>query len=341
MTATGQDGDAVSTDPLIGQSQDTLEVLHSSSDNPSAFLALNRGNSLFTVPGIEGFVAHREAGRFLIGFGAPFAPPEDRARLLTAFLDHAGSRRRVLAVQLQRADAELYARHGFAVNQLGASYALDLTTFSLGGKKFMQLRNKVSRARRCGLTVTQTSPDDNGEAVATIDRSWLRGKGRHVKELEFLVGELGGPAQRHRRFFLAEVAGRPVAYISYSPVFGSRPGWLHDLSRRGADAPPGTMEAINVQAVEAFRAERAGWLHFGFTPFTGLDPALEVAGASPAVASVVRFLAAHGERIYPARTQLAYKEKWAPGTVLPEYLAFQGRPSAGAVWQVLRVTRSV
>jgi lysylphosphatidylglycerol synthetase-like protein (DUF2156 family) len=96
------------------------------------------------------------------------------------------------------------------------------------------------------------------------------------------------------------------------------------------------METINLTAIEAFQAEGAAWLHFGFTPFTGLDSAHEPAGASRFVTGLVRQLAAHGELVYPARTQLAYKEKWGPHVVLPEYLAFHGRPRLGAVWSLLK-----
>ena len=235
-------------------------------------------------PGCDGVIAYRRAGRYLIQLGGPFAATGDRAALLGAFVaDAAARRRRVVAVQLQEQDAELYAGHDFVVNQLGASYAVDLAPFTLKGGAFMRLRNKISRAPRNGVVITDCQASAATE-VAAIDRLWLRAKGRHVKELEFLVGELGGPAQPHRRLFLGTVGGDTVGYISYSPVCGTRPGWLHDLSRRLPQAPPGAMEAMNMAAIEAFRASGAAWLHFGFTPFAGLDPAPEPArpaGRSP------------------------------------------------------------
>ena len=46
-------------------------------------------------------------------------------------------------------DALKAAMHaaGFRVNQLGRSYTLDLGRFTTAGTRFMQLRNKVNRAR--------------------------------------------------------------------------------------------------------------------------------------------------------------------------------------------------
>jgi len=316
---------------------DLLSAIKAYSDNPSGFLALNSRTQHFSAPDVEGVIAYRERGRVLVQFGGPFAPPGHDERLLQRFLGAAAARgRRVVAVQLQRSDAELYARYGFTVNQLGASYAVDLARFTLRGRPFVKLRNKISRALRSGLVVEEADADSRRDDLAAIDREWLRGKGRHTKELQFLVGELAGDYQPHRRLFLGSIGGTPVGYISYSPVYGTRAGWLHDLSRRRSHEPPGVMEAINKAAIDAFSAEGAGWLHFGFTPFTGLDPAHALPPASATVDRLARLLAAYGEFLYPARTQLAYKQKWGPHVVLPEYLAFQGRPRPGAVWHLLR-----
>ncbi|MFV0137298.1 bifunctional lysylphosphatidylglycerol flippase/synthetase MprF [Streptomyces sp. HMX87] len=316
-----------------------LDTVAANSDNPSAFLALNSGNAYFHDDRFDGACAYRTSGRYVLQFGGPFTAPEHRARLLEAFVAHAG--RRIVAVQLQRSDAELYAAHGFTVNQIGASYAVDLSRFTLRGSRFVRLRNKISRARRAGLEVAEVRAGDDCAELDRLDRSWLRDKGRHVKELRFLVGQRDGPLQAHRRLFVGRIDGEAVGYINYSPVYGSRPGWLHDLSRRRPDAPPGVMEALNATVMERLTADGAGWLHFGFTPFTGLDAQHELPGASRMFTRCTRLLAERGEAIYPAASQLEYKEKWAPHAVLPEYIAFLGKPRIGVFWQLLRATNAV
>lgn len=321
---------------------EVLERLRKGGDNPSGFLALNSGNTYFTDPATDGVIAYREAGSYLLQFGGVHAPPDQQETLLRSFLDDARRRRRkVVAVQVLTSDVGLYVRCGFTVNQIGSSYSVHLPDFALRGARFMKLRNKISRARRSGLEVTEVPYEECAAEIAAIDGAWLRSKGRHVKEIEFLVGELGGPAQHARRLMLGRLQGRAVAYISYSPAYGSRPGWLHDLSRRLPEAPPGVMEAINLTALETFRKEEAEWLHFGFTPFTGLSAEHDPAGASALTRKVIGLLADHGEKIYPAAGQLAYKEKWGPHLVHPEYMAFHGRARLGAIWQILRVTKSV
>ncbi|WP_330337295.1 DUF2156 domain-containing protein [Streptomyces sp. NBC_00557] len=297
---------------------------HTASENPSSFLALNSGNSVFTVPGADGVVVYRRTGRWAVQFGGPFAAEEDYGTLLDAFRAHVRAEGlNLVGVQLQRTDAERYAGRGFTVNQVGASWAVSLDGFTLRGTKFMQLRNKISRAHRNGLTIHEADAADVGEAIATIDRAWLGSKGG-AQQLEFLVGQIGGAAQAHRRLFVGTIDGAPVAYISYSPVYGSRAGWMHDLSRRIPEGSPGLMEAINAHAIEVFRAEGVEWLHFGFTPFTGLDAAQELDGHSAAFQWLMHALWAEGAALYPAQTQLSYKQKWAPDVTIPEYVAFDG-----------------
>ncbi|MER6790253.1 DUF2156 domain-containing protein [Streptomyces sp. NPDC000658] len=310
-------------------------------DNPSGFLALNDGNSYFSLPDVPGVIVYRASGPFLVQFGGPLAPAEAAGRLLDGFLGLAAAQQRaVVAIQVQQGETGLYVDHGFTVNQVGASYALDLAGFTLKGTRFMQLRNKIARAFRAGLTVTESSLDECADAVAAVDRAWLGSKGEHAKPLEFLVGQLDGPVQAERRLFLGRIEGRPVGYISYSPAHGSRPGWLHDLSRRLPDKVPGIMEAINKTAIETFIAEGVPWLHFGFTPFTGLSAEHEAPGASKGYAWFMRWLLENGAAIYPAQTQLAYKNKWAP-VILPEYVAFHGRARLSGLLHVFKAANAV
>lgn len=320
------------------------DILTRHADNPSAFLALNQGMSHFTVPGIDGVIAYRAAGRrTLVQLGGVFAGQAARAALLAAFIGFARSqRRKVVAVQLMRRDADLYAGQGFTVNQFGADYARATAGFSLSGKKHMQLRNKVSRARRAGVSVAEADSEQAAAQLDEVDRAWLRSKGRRVKELRLMVGERGGPAQSRRRLFVARDApGTALGYVSFSPVYGKHSGWLHDLSRRRPDAPPGVLELIVVTAVEAFQAEQVPYFHFGFTPFTSLSPRHEVTGASRITARLLRLLAEHGSAVYPAASQLAYKEKWGPDLVQPEYIAFQGGISPRCLWDLMRATNAV
>ncbi|MEU1850934.1 DUF2156 domain-containing protein [Streptomyces sp. NPDC019990] len=311
-------------------------------DNPSAFLAVNSGNSYFSSPNSPGVIVYRPTGRYLVQFGGPFAPAETRGALLKDFVSFAAEQgRTIVSVQVQAADAEPYLEQGFTINQMGASYAIDLSTFSLRGTAFMQLRNKIARSLRSGLQVREVSLDDWESQMRELDTRWLGTKGEGVKQLEFLIGQYGGRYQSMRRLFVGVLDGKLAGYITYSPVYGAQPGWLHDLTRRLPDGPPGVMEAINKAAIDIFTAEGVEYLHFGFTPFTSLDVRPQLPGHSKAFHWFMGHLWEHGAGVYPAQTQLAYKQKWAPGVVLPEYIAFQHGASIPSLVHIFRACNAV
>jgi len=54
-----------------------------------------------------------------------------------------------------------------------------------------------------------------------------------------------------------------------------------------------------------------------------------------------RLRGAHGEKIFPAKTQEHFKTNWGPHAAEPEYVGFRKRPSIGAVWRLPRLTRAV
>jgi lysylphosphatidylglycerol synthetase-like protein (DUF2156 family) len=326
-----------------------LTLLRTHGDHSSAFLTFNDETQHYMPDEVEGLVAYRFAGRrHAMQLCGPVCAPEDRERLLSSFRSWCRSQgRAVTAVQLTRADAEMYAGQGFVVNQFGSTYSIELDGFTLRGTKFMKVRNKLKRARRLGVEVEELAGDRRFDPevereLAAIDADWLRGKGRLAKEMAFMIGERGGRGRPYRRVFVARVEGRAMAYVTYSPVFGSRPGWLYDLTRRRVDAPPGTVEVIFETALTRIREEGWKWLHLGLTPSVGLSPEHEIPEARHAVAGfVTRMLGEKGEFIYPAKTQEAFKLKWGPQVIEPEYMAFEGKLRPSAVFQLMRVTRSI
>jgi lysylphosphatidylglycerol synthetase-like protein (DUF2156 family) len=312
-------------------------------DHPSGYLALARANQRFSVPGQPGFVAYRAHGRHWIAFGGALAPVAARAALLDAFLKAAlEARRGVLVVQVRGDQVALFRARGFVVNQLGTSFALALTAFDLRGTAKMQLRNKISRARKAGLVAVELGHDVPREAAAFADldavsAAWLRGKGK--PELQFMIGELGAPADTARRVFLVrDATARPLGFITYVPAYGQRPGYLHDLTRRVPDAPPGVLELANATAIERLRAEGVPYLHFGFTPFVVDED--EPEADSRFAAWLVRLLYRRGAFVYPAATQAHYKLKWGPAVIEREYLAARPLSLRGIV-DLLRLTRSL
>lgn len=299
----------------------TVTALREYGENPSAFLGLGEGYEYFTVTGTRGVVPYRGVGGYLHQPGGVIAPDEDQEMLLGAFVEFAEERRRkVIATRLRRPEAELFARCGFTVNQSGSSYSVYLPEFRPGDPRLAELRRAVSQARLAGLEVAEVAYEDiaagTGE-IDTLNERWSA-----------------------LRLFAGRIGDEVVAYIAYAPVFGTRPGLLHHLAHRAPGAPRGALEAVNLAAVRAFAEEDRQWLHLGFTPLAGLCAQYEVGSAHPTTARALRLLAERGERLYPTAAHHAYQRIWDPHLVQPGYLACHGRASAGAIRQLLRLTRS-
>jgi hypothetical protein len=341
LEALGRRGDAGSAAVI---ERVPREVLTDVVEHPSGYLAVNRRNSAFTVADVPGFIAYRKQGRHLWLFGGVHARTDNAGPLLDRFLAFAAEEGyRVGAVQVRQSQVELFASRGFTVNQMGTTYAVGLKGYSFGGGKKMQLRNKIQKARRDGLRVVELGKDVPRDPqwfakLEEVSARWLAAKGK--KELDFMIGELGTPEDEDRRIFLVlDKDEAPIAFITYVPVWGSeRPGYLHDLTRRVPEAPSGTMELCNAEAIERFKTEGAQYLHFGFTPFLIDDEA--AAPASRWVHRMIHWLRKYGKKLYPVDSQAAYKTKWGTDIVEREYVA--ARPiSFRTVFDLMALTRSI
>lgn len=286
--------------------QTVFGALRAYGENPSAFLAMSEGEEYFTVAGRHGVIPYRDTGGRLRQSAGVIAPHDGQEPLLRAFTEFAGERRRtVVATRLRRPEAELFSRCGFTVNQAGSSYSVYLPEFRLGGPRLAALRLAVSRA-------------------------WLAG----VETAE------AGDAADGRRVFTGRVGDEVVASVTYLPVFGSRPGWLHHTAHRAPGAPEGALEAVGLAAVRVFAAEEAQWLHLGFTPFAGLGTQYELGSASALAARLLRLVGGRGEWRRAAAERLARQRIWDPHLVQPGYLAWRGRAAAGALGELLRLAKS-
>jgi lysylphosphatidylglycerol synthetase-like protein (DUF2156 family) len=312
-------------------------------DHPSGFLALSPHNQRFTVTELPGFIAYREQGKHWILLGGVHAPIDIQSELLQQFLTAAQQqRRKVLAVQVRQNQLPLFQQFSATINQLGSNFSLNLTHYNLAGTRKMKLRHKIKQAQQAGLYVVEVGRElPRNEAtfaqLLNISHHWLAAKRK--KELNFMIGEIGTPADTQRRIFVTlDATDQPLGFITYVPAWGKRPGYLHDLTRRLPNALPGTMELCNIQALQRLQAEGIAWLHFGFTPF--IVEAAELPSANLLMARLVRWLRQYGQVIYPATNQAAYKLKWGIDSIEPEYII--GFPlSFRAIWDLLVLTRSL
>lgn len=201
-------------------------------------------------------------------------------------------------------DPEPYRRRGMHVAETADEAILDLPLFSLSGSRRANLRHSTTSARRSGLRVMRYE-DAYSAQIADISEQWLRTK---------RGGELGFTLSRHQDVAQQLADGMADLWISvdrddivqawctWRPYLDGS-GRVLDVMRRRVDAPNPATDALLATVLENYRD--AGLLQ-------------------ASLASVPRSHGELGERIFPARSLRAYKNKFDP-TWSTRWLAIPSR----------------
>lgn len=313
--------------------------------HPLAILMTHPESRLFSLPGIDGGIACFEYRKWVIVIGGLLCGDEDKTVLLGTFLKRLKDAGKTPLFLFFREADGMYLQHaGMSVNQIGASCGLDLSSFHMNGRAFQQLRYKIRKAERANIEVMEITDGRAHAAVSPrlqqINDNWLEGKGKRM--LQRLVTDFDSirVPDEHRRLFVAMQEGEAIAYILYSRVFGSHPGWFHDLSRREQSAPDGIMQLINRQAIATFQEEGCRYLNFGFTPLVEMGRG-EFSSSSSLFGRIAAWLAARDGVVYPAGSQWQYKKSWRPHRLEAEYMAFPRGKTLSALWGLLKASNSI
>lgn len=316
-------------------------ALTETSSHPSISLAWGRQITPVSVDTDDDnaiFAAQR--GRTDICLFGPVGAPASASQFLGRYLDRQrDDKRRTVIVQVLSTELPQVIEHGMISEVLGRNYSISLADFTRAGRPMAKIRQNINRAHREGVTVRELTHLSR-DVAETINRDWLGNKGEHTKMLEVLVGEDNPPPLKPVRIFTAYRDGIPIAYVMYSKSYGDADGWLYDLTRRRSDAPIGTIELINMTALEIFKSEGSRWLHLGLTPFVGLTEETRL-GHSRILSATLRCLADHGQRLYPSITQERFKLKWNPHTITEEYISFHPKVSLPAVYDLMKTVNII
>lgn len=134
-------------------------------------------------------------------------------------------------------------------------------------RKRKSLRYQFNRARNKGVVVREwmTEEAENSSALQDILKEWLNTRGH--PPLHFLVEPETLDYLTDRRTFVAEVEGKPVAFLNLCPV-PKRKGWLTEQFPRMRNSPNGTIELLMHEAAQIVAADGAEYLTMGLVPFS-------------------------------------------------------------------------
>ncbi|MDQ2687215.1 MAG: phosphatidylglycerol lysyltransferase domain-containing protein [Armatimonadota bacterium] len=273
-------------------------------------------------------VAYVPVGRQAIALGDPLGAPEDAPQAIQTFVSLC--RRHDWQPAFYQTTAQhlsAYRQSGLKALKVGEDAVIDLSTFTLSGKRFQDLRTALNKMGKLGVRCVECSPDaldaDALAQMAEISEQWLR---QHKgEEKTFALGRFAPDSQcfQDSRVFLARNADNLIlAFVTFVPIFGDAPGWGLDLMRRRASVPNGTMEFLIASCLQTFQTEGAQRVSLGLSPLAGTaehsDPHEDEWLARSRSVLFQRF-----NHFYSFKGLHGFKEKFGPQWE-PRYLLYDG-----------------
>jgi lysylphosphatidylglycerol synthetase-like protein (DUF2156 family) len=102
--------------------------------------------------GGDGFLAYKQVGSTALVLSNPVAPVSIYEHLICRFVSEKSN---VSFWQISRPIAELLAKHGFSVNEMGTEARIELDGYDFDGPRKRNFRTAFNRAARLGYTIAE------------------------------------------------------------------------------------------------------------------------------------------------------------------------------------------
>ena len=321
--------------PHLGQERVRVyEIVRRYGKLATVHFALGRDKSYFWSETGRTVMAYRVVNGVALALGDPIGPEEEHGLLVCTFLTYC--RRQDWPVAWYQASArmrQLGQEQGLLTFKVGEEAIIDVTHFTLGGKRGAPVRHAVARAGREGLSVRCWQGESIPEAVFAemqgISMEWLAT--RHAKtQMGFSMGRFPADWSQELLTVVAlDSHERTQAFLTWTPLYAGN-GWALDIMRRGEKTPPGAMELLIASSIEWAKARGCTSMSLGLAPLAGLGEVALTTTSSTAVreqrvrsSSILErsatFLHRRGIVLDTYRSLYAFKAKFQP-TWEPRYL---------------------
>jgi len=303
--------------PTAAELTEARQIVLKSSET-HGFLALLGDKALFWNAERNAFIMFEATAKFWIAMGDPIGEVTAFDELLYQFLEQA-DRNGAKAV-FYEASADLlpaYLDLGLSLFKLGEEARVDLSAFSLQGKKHDAQRSARNRFGKLNYQFEiLTGPDVEAalSALRQISDAWLTSK--NTREKRFSLG-----------FFAEDYISRTdVAVIkdetghiqAFANIWKTdvKEELSIDLMRYHPDSPKGIMDFLFAELMLWGQAEHYQWFSLGMAPLAGL----EQRPLSPLWHKVGATIFKMGDQFYNFEGLYQYKAKFEPDWQ-PRYLA--------------------
>lgn len=288
-----------------------VEIKTSLKNTPDyhGWIALTGDKNILWNDEKSAFLMYGVQGHTWAALGEPIGARDEKIELNWKFLemvDAFGGRPAFYQVGSEQLSA--YVDLGLYPYKIGESASVNLTDFSLQGKKKGTLRTSCNRIEKAGGRFDVISVEDVPAIIDELEHISDQWMAQHqAREKRFSLGNFSRDYIMNFPIAVVRIGDRIVAFANIWP--GAKGATMSiDLMRYIPDAPNGCMDYLLVRIL--FYAQQQGYASFdlGVAPLSGL-PTHPLAGNW---AQVARIFANHGERYYNFKGLRSYKEKFEP-----------------------------
>lgn len=238
-----------------------------------------------------------------------------------------------------------------SVVSLGAQPVWNPMSWNSQVRQRKSLNYQFNRSRNKGVVVREWSTEEaeNSPELQLVLTDWLKSRGH--PPMHFLVEPQTLDYLVDRRTFVAELHGKPVAFLNLCPV-PSRQGWLTEQFPRKQNAPNGTIELLMHEAANAIAKVGSTYLTMGLVPFSKYGHIDDNPGWLRKIMELTRVF---GKPLYSFAGLDEFKSKFNPIEWEPVYAAVMGRsfrptdlltisqaftsePFVGTLWRLFKKT---
>ncbi|TNE77520.1 MAG: DUF2156 domain-containing protein [Gammaproteobacteria bacterium] len=229
-----------------------------------SFSTLQPGMQYFDLPGI-GYVAYMRkwGGTFVLS--DPVCSPENFPVILEHFHNRFPN---ASYIQVSKSVVDfLHLRFGLYGTQFGSESRIDLSKWSLSGKKKQILRTALNQAEKNNITVKERFSDDH---TREISEAWIRTRKCKSNEIRFLIRPMEMEYRENERHFYAYQDGKAVGFIYFDPIYRNNEiiSYVPNISRANADFRQGIFYTLMAHAMDVFKAEGVPFVDLGLIPLS-------------------------------------------------------------------------
>ncbi len=254
----------------------------------------------------------------------PICAADDIERLVKKFLS---IHRKLVFMYISEQCADAVRAMGFKVNGLGPDSILDVQTYNTQGnwKELDLIKRARNEVKREGITIREERMSDvDRYEIERVSRQWLSAKIVHQREIRAYARQPIYSAEPDVRKFLAyDRNGEIAGFVFYDPIYrdGRVVGYCNNTPRCDEKRFGKLHTAVNMVAMDRFKAEGIGILNIGLAPFYRLDDAKYNDDRMTRFVFEVNWK--FGNEIYNFQGLCQHKRKYR-GRIVHKYMATNG-----------------